>query len=116
MQNGVMGEAGPEAIVPLKRGYDGRLGIAQVRAPQGGDTRMREMMGRSPAQQQAPTLNLKFETTKINGVEYVSKDQLEIAMAQTRRQAANDGAKRGMNMTLDKIQNSPSTRSRVGIR
>lgn len=116
MQNGVMGEAGPEAIVPLKRGYDGRLGIAQVKAPQGGDTRMRDMMGRSPAQQQAPTLNLKFETTKINGVEYVSKDQLEIAMAQTRRQAANDGAKRGMNMTLDKIQNSPSTRSRVGIR
>lgn len=116
MKNGVMGEAGPEAIVPLKRGYDGRLGIAQVKAPQGGDTRMRDMMGRSPAQQQAPTLNLKFETTKINGVEYVSKDQLEIAMAQTRRQAANDGAKRGMNMTLDKIQNSPSTRSRVGIR
>jgi tape measure domain-containing protein len=116
MQNGVMGEAGPEAIVPLKRGFDGKLGIAQVRAPQGGDTRMRDMMGRSPAQQQAPTLNLKFETTKINGVEYVSKDQLEIAMAQTRRQAANDGAKRGMNMTLDKIQNSPSTRSRVGIR
>ena len=116
MQNGVMGEAGPEAIVPLKRGFDGKLGIAQVRAPQGGDARMREMMGRSPAQQQTPTLNLKFETTKINGVEYVSKDQLEIAMAQTRRQAANDGAKRGMNMTLDKIQNSPSTRSRVGIR
>lgn len=116
MKNGVMGEAGPEAIVPLKRGFDGKLGIAQVRAPQGGDTRMRDMMGRSPAQQQAPTLNLKFETTKINGVEYVSKDQLEVAMAQTRRQAANDGAKRGMNMTLDKIQNSPSTRSRVGIR
>jgi tape measure domain-containing protein len=116
MQNGVMGEAGPEAIVPLKRGFDGRLGIAQVRSPQGGDRRMREMMGRSPAQQQAPTLNLKFETTKINGVEYVSKDQLELAMAQTRRQAASDGAKRGMNMTLDKIQNSPSTRSRIGVR
>ena len=28
-------------------------------------------------------------------------------MATTRRQAANDGAKRGMNMTLDKMQNSP---------
>jgi hypothetical protein len=25
---GVMGEAGPEAVVPLKRGYDGKLGIA----------------------------------------------------------------------------------------
>ncbi len=116
MQNGVMGEAGPEAIVPLKRGTDGRLGIAQVPAPQGGDNRMRDMMGRSPAQAPAPVLNMKFETTSIGGVEYVSRDQLELAMAQTRRQAATDGAKRGMNMTLDKIQNSPQTRSRIGVR
>jgi lambda family phage tail tape measure protein len=28
MRTGVMGEAGPEAIVPLKRGRDGKLGIA----------------------------------------------------------------------------------------
>jgi phage-related minor tail protein len=25
---GVMGEAGPEAVMPLKRGADGRLGVA----------------------------------------------------------------------------------------
>jgi tape measure domain-containing protein len=116
MQNGLMGEAGPEAIVPLKRGFDGRLGIAQVPAPQGGDARMRDLMGRSPAQQQPPVLNMKFETTQINGVEYVSRDQLELAMAQTRRKAASDGAKRGMSMTLDKLQQSPATRSKVGIR
>jgi hypothetical protein len=74
-------------------------------------------MGRPPgATSKAPVLNMKFETTSINGVEYVSRDQLESAMAVTRRQAANDGASRGMNMTLDKIQNSPSTRARVGIR
>jgi hypothetical protein len=28
MNNGVMGEAGPEAIMPLKRGPDGKLGVA----------------------------------------------------------------------------------------
>jgi len=28
MRNGIMGEAGPEAIIPLKRGSDGRLGVA----------------------------------------------------------------------------------------
>lgn len=28
MQNGVLGEAGPEAVMPLKRGSDGRLGVA----------------------------------------------------------------------------------------
>ena len=115
-RTGLMGEAGPEAIMPLKRGFDGRLGVAQVRTPSGGDTRMRDMMGRSPAQQATPVLNMSFQSTTINGVEYVSRDQLEAAMAQTRRQAAKEGASRGMNMTLDKIQNSPSTRSRVGIR
>jgi hypothetical protein len=28
MRNGLMGEAGPEAIIPLKRGADGKLGVA----------------------------------------------------------------------------------------
>ena len=28
MRNGVMGEAGPEAIIPLKRGRDGKLGVS----------------------------------------------------------------------------------------
>ena len=28
MQNGVMGEAGPEAVMPLRRGADGKLGVA----------------------------------------------------------------------------------------
>jgi len=61
-------------------------------------------------------LNMKFETTKINGVEYVSKEQLQQAMAETRRASIAGGAQRGMSMTLDKIQQSPSTRSRIGIR
>jgi tape measure domain-containing protein len=112
---GLMGEAGPEAILPLRRTPDGRLGVTQVRSPQGGD-RMREMLGRSPAQQQAPTLNLKFETTTINGVEYVSREQLEVAMAETRKRASKEGAERGMSMTLDKMRNSPRTRTQVGMR
>ena len=116
VQNGLMGEAGPEAIVPLKRGPDGKLGIAQMAAPQGGDNRLRDMMGRSPAAAQSPVLNMSFQTTSIGGVEYVSRDQLETAMAETRRAASRDGAKRGMSMTLDKLQQSPSTRGRVGIR
>jgi hypothetical protein len=115
LNNGLMGEAGPEAIMPLKRGSDGRLGVAQV--SDGGAQRRHEAMGGSPAQQkQSVDFNLKFETTMINGVEYVSKDQLDQAMAQTRRASISEGAKRGMSMTLDKLQQSPSTRSRVGIR
>ena len=103
MQMGLMGEAGPEAIMPLQRGADGSLG---VRAAMGGNG-----MGGSSS----PVLNMNFETSTINGVEYVSRDQLEAAMAQTRRQASSDGAKRGMAMTLDKIQQSPQTRRRIGM-
>ena len=100
---GLMGEAGPEAIMPLQRGPDGALG---VRAAMGGNG-----MGGSSS----PILNMSCETSTINGVEYVSRDQLEAAMMQTRRQASSDGAKRGMAMTLDKIQQSPQTRRRIGM-
>jgi tape measure domain-containing protein len=103
MQMGLMGEAGPEAIMPLQRGSDGSLG---VRAAMGGNG-----MGGSSS----PILNMSFETSTINGVEYVSRDQLEAAMAQTRRQASRDGANKGMAMTLDKIQQSPQTRRRIGM-
>lgn len=116
-QFGVMGEAGAEAVMPLKRGPDGRLGVEQV--SEGGDSsgRLREAMGRSPAQGGQPSeVRIKFETTVINGVEYVSKDQLDRAMEKTRKASISEGAKRGMGMTLDKLKQSPSTRSRVGIR
>jgi len=103
MQMGLMGEAGPEAIMPLQRGADGSLG---VRAAMGGNG----MGGGS-----SPILQMNFETSTINGVEYVSRDQLELAMAQTRRQASRDGANKGMAMTLDKIQQSPQTRRRIGM-
>jgi lambda family phage tail tape measure protein len=108
MRTGLMGEAGPEAIMPLKRGSDGSLGVQA--------TGLREAMGRPPGGANgSPVLNMSFQSTSINGVEYVSRDQLESAMAETRRNATRDGAKRGMTMTLDRIQNSSSTRRKVGI-
>ena len=109
-RTGLMGEAGPEAIMPLKRGADGSLGVQA--------NGLREAMGAAPGSTGggAPVLNMSFQSSTINGVEYVSRDQLETAMAQTRRDASRDGAKRGMTMTLDKLQQSPSTRSRVGMR
>ena len=99
----MVGERGPELFVPGTNG-----GVMR-------NDDMRQMMGRSPVGN-TPQMNFSFETTSIGGQEFVSREQLEAAMATTRRQAANDGAKRGMNMTLDKMQNSPRTRSRVGIR
>ena len=98
-----------EAVVPLP---DGRSIPVQL-----GGRSARDMMGgNAPGMPQTPSLSMKFETTKINGVEYVSREQLEQAMAETRRSSIAGGAKRGMSMTLDKIKQSPSTRSSIGIR
>jgi tape measure domain-containing protein len=100
-----------EAIVPLPDGRSIPVKMNDQSAS------LREAMNTmSPMQAMAPILSMKFESTNIGGVEYVSRDQLEAAMASTRRQAAKDGALRGMNMTLDKIQQSPATRSRIGMR
>ena len=107
-RTGLMGEAGPEAIMPLKRGADGSLGVQA--------NGLREAMDRQQGGASgSPVLNMSFQSTSINGVEYVSREQLESAMAETRRASTRDGAKRGMAMTLDRIQNSSSTRRKVGI-
>jgi hypothetical protein len=98
-----------EAIVPLP---DGKSIPVQL----GGKSARDLMGGNAPGMPAAPSLNMKFETTKINGVEYVSREQLEMAMAETRRASISGGAKQGMAMTLDKIKQSPSTRSRIGMR
>jgi hypothetical protein len=98
-----------EAIVPLP---DGKSIPVQL----GGRSARDLMGGGAPGMPQASALNMKFETTKINGVEYVSRDQLEQAMAETRRASIAGGARQGMSMTLDKIKQSPSTRSRIGMR
>jgi hypothetical protein len=101
-----------EAIVPLP---DGKSIPVQMRGGGGGGGLREAMNGSNGRAGGSPILNMSFQSTNINGVEYVSRDQLEQAMAATRRQAASDGANRGMSMTLDKLQQSPSTRSRLGI-
>ena len=107
-QTGLMGEAGPEAIMPLSRGAGGKLGVNA--------SGLREAMGGAPGMGGSPVLSMSFETTRFGDTDYVSRDQLEAAMVQTRKQASADGAKRGMSMTLDRLQQSPQTRSRVGLR
>ena len=100
----LVGERGPELFMPSSNG--GVMSNNDLRSAmnnQGGGTAG------------SPVLNMSFESTTIGGVEYVSREQLEQAMAETRRTASRDGAQRGMTMTLDRIQNSSSTRRRVGI-
>ena len=100
----MVGERGPELFVPNSGGS-----IVNNKD-------LRSAMSNGGGSAGGTVLNMSFETTNIGGVEYVSRDQLEAAMASTRRDAARDGAKRGMSMTLDKLQQSPGTRGRVGLR
>jgi hypothetical protein len=100
----LVGERGPELFVPGSNG--GVMSNNDLRSA------MNSQVGGASG---SPVLNMSFESTTIGGVEYVSRDQLEQAMAETRRNASRDGAQRGMTMTLDRIQNSSSTRRRVGI-
>jgi len=98
-----------EAIVPLP---DGKSIPVQLN----GDSIRDKMSGSSNGGGYAsPVLSMNFETTTINNVEYVSRDQLERAMMETRRIATRDGARQGANLAIDKLQQSPTTRRRIGI-
>ena len=98
-----------EAIVPLP---DGRS--IPVKMANGASAR-EAMQSGGMASAGPSLLSFSFETTNIGGVEYVSRDQLELAMAATRKEAAKEGAKRGMDMTMDKIRNSPAARQNIAM-
>jgi tape measure domain-containing protein len=98
-----------EAIVPLPDGRSIPVKVAGGPSP-------REAMANGGMPSAGPSvMSFSFETTKINGVEYVSRDQLELAMAATRKEAVKEGAKRGMDMTMDKIRNSPAARQSIAM-
>ena len=88
---GVMGEAGPEAILPLQRGRGGRLGVAMQGGSGGGTTNVNYT---------GPTLN-------FNGDEYVPKSAVSSIV-----QAA---AAKGESKTISSLRNSRSRRSSLGL-
>jgi len=110
---GLVGEGGePEYIIPaskmsaaMKRYGGGARGSAVI--PSSGDT--------SDASGNATTVNgaidVRYTVERINSVDYVTADQFQQGM----QQAAMQGAQRGEQMVLRKLQQSPTTRRRVGV-
>jgi phage-related minor tail protein len=92
-----MGEAGPEAILPLKRGSSGKLGVEMHGGRGGGGTTNVNYTG--------PTLN-------FNGDEYVPRS----AVGGIINAAAKQGASMGETATIRSLQNNRSSRSRIGMR
>jgi hypothetical protein len=66
----------------------------------------REQLNNQQAKAMQP-LDIRYESTVINSVEYVTAEQHRKGMTQA--------AERGRAMTLTTLQNSPRTRSKVGI-
>ena len=89
----IVGEEGPELMIPSSSGT----------VLSNSDTR--QHLNNQSSQSQS--LNVRFESQVINGVEYVTAEQ--------HRQGMTQAAERGRAMTLTTLQNSPRTRSKVGI-
>jgi tape measure domain-containing protein len=120
--NGVMGEAGPEAIMPLKRGADGKLGVAarldgamkRYRSTPGSAAAAAEGDAASLAAAGAATMepiDVRYSVERINSVDYVTADQFQTGMAQAAQQGALQGERRAMRS----LKNSSATRRSVGI-
>ena len=92
-----MGEAGPEAIMPLKRTQDGRLGVEAA-------------MGRYSGSG-STTVNYTGPVMNFNGDDYVPRSAVNDII----NAAASQGAKAGENRTLSTLKNSRSARSRLGM-
>ena len=122
-KNGLMGEAGPEAVMPLKRGSDGKLGVAVSGNLASAMSRYRPMAsggGSADGSLEDPTgsgsntgvVDVRYTVEKINDVRYVTETQFQAGM----NQAAQRGAEGGNAKTLGALRNNRSTRSRIGMR
>ena len=59
----------------------------------------------------AAPIDVRYSVERINNVDYVTADQFQTGM----RSAAEQGAKRGEQNTLKRLQMSGSTRKRLGL-
>ena len=59
----------------------------------------------------AGPIDVRYSVERINSVDYVTADQFQRGM----QQAAAQGAQRGEQATLRRLQQSTSTRRRIGM-
>ncbi|QMA17574.1 phage tail tape measure protein [Citrobacter sp. RHBSTW-00053] len=94
---GLMGEAGPEAIMPLTRSADGSLGV--------------RMVGSQPA----ATGNGEIHITQHFNISGNGDAALKQAMQEAARQGANDGAKQARQELLQDFSNRGQARKLLGV-
>lgn len=110
--NALIGEGGePEYVIPaskmrgaMSRYSAGARGSAVI--PSGSDTE-----GGGTATMTLSSIDVRYTVERINSVDYVTADQFQAGL----QQAASQGAERGQQLALRRLQQSPSVRRRVGI-
>lgn len=109
----LIGEGGePEYVIPaskmrgaMSRYASGARGSSVIPAgSDGGD------MGGTATTAPA-AIDVRYTVERINSVDYVTADQFQAGM----QQAAAQGAAEGQRQTLRRLQQSPSTRRRIGV-
>ena len=121
---GLMGEAGPEAIMPLQRGSDGKLGVsvtgnmraAMARYKGTGTTGSASRASESSFSEDGSValggaIDVRFNVERINNVDYVTADEFQAGM----REAATQGAKQGEQRALTTLRQNTTQRKRVGL-
>jgi lambda family phage tail tape measure protein len=123
---GLMGEAGAEAIMPLKRGPSGRLGVEVTNQGSARDAMNRYSRRNTAAagsgmasedeaiaavQGSAAPIDVRYTVERINSVDYVTADQFQRGM----QQAAANGAKQGEQRALTTLRQNTSQRRRIGL-
>ena len=123
---GLMGEAGAEAIMPLKRGPSGRLGVEVTNQGSARDAMNRYSRRSSGAasagmasedeaiaavQGSSAPIDVRFNVERINNVDYVTADQFQAGLQRAAQQGAAEGERRAMGS----LRNSAATRRRIGI-
>ena len=95
---GLMGEAGPEAIMPLKRGSDGRLGV---------EAAMDRYSPASGVGNNNVTVNYEGDVLQFNNEDYVRKSDVGGII--------NAAANAGESRTMKSLKNSRSQRAMIGL-
>ena len=111
--NALIGEGGePEYVIPeskmresMGRYSRGSRGSSVIPAEGGGAA------GTEGGAATAAPIDVRYSVERINSVDYVTADQFQNGM----KRAALEGAQRGQQLTLSRLQQSPATRRRIGM-
>ena len=119
----LMGEAGPEAVLPLKRGANGQLGVQvagadmnaamsrYARRGSGAAITTDDAAAMAGTEGGGSFLDVHYNVERINKVDYVTAAEFERGMTQ----AAKRGAELGRRNVYSDLVNKRSVRSRVGV-